>query len=488
VRRNEKYKMLNGVLKKWKGMPVELKASTAYTLCSILQRSLSFITLPLFTRLLTKGQYGQATVYSSWYSFLIIILTLQLPYGSFSKAMVKYRDRRDEYIASAEGICLFLMGGFLVIYFPFRRYFNAIFELPTFIMIIMAFEILCNTSIAFWRGKKRFEFRYKEVISVTLINSVLSVVMQIILVLSIADKGYAKIVGSAAVSIAIGGSFLIRSFVKGGSLYNKELWRYALGFNVPLLVYYISQMIFNTSDRIMISHLAGGDKAAVYGVAYNLALMLNFILTAINNSYIPWLYRKIEKGQQRNNRKIANYIAILISLMLLGIIWFSPEIIWVMAGEEYMDAIWIVPPIAVSVLLLFYAQLSINMEFYFEEKKKLVYASVGAALINVVLNYIFIPIWGYYVAGYTTLISYVVFAGANYFTAKKITKKEGISDDWINLGALLVILLLLMSIGLVGMLLYEHFIVRIVIAAVVFSVIVFNYKKIGDIIGILKSK
>ena len=49
-----------------KMLPVEVKASTAYTICSILQRSLSFITLPLFTRLLTTEEYGQSTVYNSW--------------------------------------------------------------------------------------------------------------------------------------------------------------------------------------------------------------------------------------------------------------------------------------------------------------------------------------------------------------------------------------------------------------------------------------
>ena len=63
------------MLKKWNEVPVAVKASTTYTVCSILQKCLSFVTLPLFTRLLTTEQYGQYTVYTSWSSIFTIFIT-----------------------------------------------------------------------------------------------------------------------------------------------------------------------------------------------------------------------------------------------------------------------------------------------------------------------------------------------------------------------------------------------------------------------------
>ena len=84
------------VIKKLRSVPLTVKVSVSYTICSILQRCLSFITLPLFTRLLTKEQYGQYTLYQSWMSILMIFTTLNLAYGSFSTAMVKFENRRDE--------------------------------------------------------------------------------------------------------------------------------------------------------------------------------------------------------------------------------------------------------------------------------------------------------------------------------------------------------------------------------------------------------
>lgn len=61
--------------KKFRQIPLTVKVSMSYAICSILQKCLSFITLPLFTRLLTTEQYGQYTIYSSWSGILMIFLT-----------------------------------------------------------------------------------------------------------------------------------------------------------------------------------------------------------------------------------------------------------------------------------------------------------------------------------------------------------------------------------------------------------------------------
>ena len=125
----------------------EVKASTAYTVCSIFQRCLSFITLPLFSRLLSTEQYGMVTVYNSWNGIMSIILTLNLAYGSFSTAMIKYDDDKNGYISAVEGICLVLSVVFLAVYLPFRNTFNMLFKLPTSMMLVMVADVICTTAI-----------------------------------------------------------------------------------------------------------------------------------------------------------------------------------------------------------------------------------------------------------------------------------------------------------------------------------------------------
>lgn len=463
---------MTSIKNKWINMPLTIKVSVAYAFCSILQKGISFITLPLFTRLLTTEQYGQLTIYQSWHGILSILITLNLAYGSFSTAMTKYEDDRDGYISAVEGMCLALSAVFLIVYLPFRNIWNQLFELPTTIMCIMVAETLCMTAVQLWSGKKRFEFRYKEVISITLLISILSPILAFFMIINTDEKGYARIIGYALVSIVIGGVIFAQGIYKGRKTIDKEYWKYGLGFNIPLLVYYLSQVIFNQSDRIMISHMIGKDKAAIYGVAYSLATMLTFVINAINNSYVPWFYGSIKNGRTKDNKAVSVGIVALMALLLSAVIWFAPEIIMVMAGSKYTDAIYVVPPVATSLLLLFYSQLFINVEFYYEEKKSLVYASVFAALANISLNWIFIKKYGFIAAAYTTLLSYLIFAIMNCLAMRKTLRKKELEDDAYEYKSLIALMTVFGISTIAGALLYNQLIVRMTVATLIVVIIV----------------
>lgn len=479
---------MNRLKEKWNRIPITVKVSIAYAVCSILQRCLSFITLPLFTRLLTTEQYGQYTIYQSWQGILSIFLTLNLAYGSFSTAMVKFEDDRDGYISSIEGICLMLSLVFLAIYLPFQALWNKLFELPTLFILIMVLALLVDTATQLWCGKMRFQFKYKAVVTLTLAISITSPVLAYILVVNSTEKGYARILGYAIITIIVGLFFYIFNIIRGKKFFNKAYWKYALRFNVPLIAYYLSQVVFNQSDRIMISHMVGTDKAAVYGVAYALATILTFVLNAINNSYVPWYYGKIKDGKQEENRTISTGIALLMAVLLSVVIWFAPEIIKVLASAQYMEAVYVVPPVAVSILLLLYSQFFINVEFYYEEKKSLVWASIGAALANLILNWIFIKWFGFIAAAYTTLVSYILFAFANYLAMRRVLKKKEMRDNAYNYRMLIIIFLAFCGMTALGTVLYNILIARIAFIVVLLVVMIIKRKVFIGFYKTIKNK
>ena len=186
---------------------------------------------------------------------------------------------------------------------------------------------------------------------------------------------------------------------------------------------------------------------------------------------------------------MANGISLLMAFLLLAVIALAPEIITIMAGSSYREAIWVVPPVAMSLLLLFYAQLFINVEFYYEEKTMLVWGSIGAAVLNVVLNWVLIPKFGFVAAGYTTLASYVVFAGWNYFNVKLIAKKKGINLDYFNSKALIGIFLIFAALSFLATALYELLLIRwCIIGAVLLALIIFHKKVIAFVKSVLVRK
>lgn len=447
---------------------VEVKASAAYTACNIIQKGFSFITMPLFTRLLTTAQYGQVTVYLSWETILSVFISLYLAYGSFNTAMIKFRDDREGYMAAVNGICTLDALLFLAVYYPLRNGWGRVFGLPPALIIVMAVSIVANNAMQCWFAKCRFEFRYWPVVTVTLLTTVLSLTLQIVLVNMADEKGYARIIGAAAITIVFGGSIYFYSCIHAGRMFRKRYWSYALGFNIPLIPYYLSQMVYTHSDRIMISHMLGSSQAAIYSVAYNLAMFLSFVLQAVNSSYMPWIYSRMGDGQEREkNKAVSAGIAAFMALLLLAVISFAPEIIGILATGAYAGAEFAVPPVAVTVLLMFYAQLFINIEFYFEEKKYLVYGTILSAVLNVCLNYLLLPLFGYVAAAYTTLLSYMVLAGIHFFLYRHTLQKHGMEDNLYEYPLLGKILAAFVLLAFLMMWLYRYMLVRIVLACAV---------------------
>ena len=476
------------VLKKYKKMSVEVKASTAYTVCSILVKCLSLITLPIFTRIMTTEEYGLSTVYASTAAIVVIFTSLRLPYGSLSTAMIKYKNDRIGYLSTVCSVSFI----FTIIYFLICVIFKDILvktlNIPFFLLIFMGIEMLFTSIREAWMGWQRFEYKYKNVVFVTLVTAFISVILSLIFVLNTEQKAIARIISNGVVGIVIGIVIFLALLKKGRKPFNGVYWRFALSFNIPLIPYYLSQVVFNQSDRLMIDSICGRSDAAVYGVAYSLATVLTFIVTSIHSSYTPWIFERIDKNDIGDNRKVSLILSSCIAFMLLGIIALTPEIVNVMAGERYISAIWVVPPISMSVLLLYYSDLFDCILFFYESKFELAFAAIISALINVVLNYIFIPKFGFIAAAYTTLISYLLLAFIDYLFMIRICKCHNLDKNIYNINGLIFIFLIFTCLGFMAMFLYNHPFIRYTIIITVFIFIFIFRSKIIRLFEIVKRK
>ena len=454
----------------------EVKASVAYTICGILTKCLSLITLPIFTRILSTDEYGLSTIYSSTAAILIIFTSLQLPYGTLSTAMIKYKEDRNGYLSSICAITTVLTAIYIVICVIFRNHFEKWLDLPLLLLVVMGIETLFSTANAAWMGQQRFEYQYKRVVAVTLGTSVAAVAFSLLVVYFSTEKGIARVISNAIVVSVVGFVIYVMIMVKGKKPFNKEYWRFALSFNIPLVPYYLSQVIFNQSDRLMINSYCGRGDAAIYGVAYSLATILTFVVTAIHSSYTPWIFERIDKNELTDNRRVSLILSAGRAFMLLGVIALAPEIIHIMAGEKYMDAVWVVPPVAMSILLLYYADLFDCLLFFYEAKSFLTLAAIFSAIINVILNAIFIPKFGFVAAAYTTLASYLILAILDYVYMRVICKKKNIDPDLYNIKGLALLVVILGFIGFLAMSLYNYPIIRYSIITVVF-IIMFIFRE-----------
>ena len=83
-------------INKYKGFPVQVKASFWFLVCSFLQRGVSFITTPIYSRLLSTAEYGQYSVFNSWLSIITLIVSLNLSWGVYTQGLVKFDEKTKQ--------------------------------------------------------------------------------------------------------------------------------------------------------------------------------------------------------------------------------------------------------------------------------------------------------------------------------------------------------------------------------------------------------
>lgn len=465
------------LLEKYKQLSVPLKASLWFIGCSIVQKGMAFFTTPIFTRLMTTEQYGQFTLYTSWFNIITIFITLNLQYGTFNTAQVKFADDRKAYTSSIQGLVSVISLIALVAFALFRNQLQNLLELPVLFLMLMLVHIWGQFAISLWMSGQRFDYGYKPMIALTLFQTAAGMGIGLLFVANSAERGYARILAAILVEVAFGLGLFIYNMLRGKKFFVKKYWKFALGFNIPLIPYYLSQVVFNQSDRIMISKLDGTDKAGIYGLAHNNAFLLSFVISAIRNAYTPKFYQCIKSNDGAAVKKDCSRLILLMACMLLLFIFVAPELLWIMGGEAYYGAIWIIPPLVAGILFEYFTDFSVNILFFFEKKWMLVLSTVGCGIINIALNYLGIKQFGYQATAYTTLIAYILFWLFLDGAARRICKANGMdADSFLCSKRQAMVGGAFLALAGVILLLYRNMVVRYSCVAVI-AIILFLFRK-----------
>lgn len=418
--------IIDKLVHKYENASAPAKSSMWYMLCSFAQKGISFITVPMFTRLLTEEQFGAISIFYSWETVLVVFCTLNLFSGVFNNGMIKYEEKRSQFLSSLQGLVTTITLCIVFVYLAFHTILNRLLEMNTLLIMAMFLEILMGAAFSFWSARERFEFRYKHMVSITLIASVLSPAIAVLTICLTPPEWniYGRILSSVCVYTIFYAVIYVQNFKKGKIFFDPKYWKYGLKFNIPLIPHYLSTLILNQSDRIMISKMVGMKAAGLYSLSHNLAMVLNILTTSINNAFAPWLYQKLKKKDYDNIAGISSALFLLVAMSLFFLMAFAPEIILIMGGATYSQAIYTIPPLTTSIYFMFMYQIFANIEFYFEENKFIMFASVTGAVLNMILNFFCINTFGYIAAGYTTLVCYIIFGLAHYRFMIKTLKKN----------------------------------------------------------------
>ena len=480
--------MARKLYNKYQNLNILVKATIWFTVAMVVQKSINFITMPIFTRIMSPSDYGLFTMYNSWLNIFLILTTLKLDASVFNKSMFKYEKERNGFVATIQLETTILAIIFIVLYLLFYNFFSGITELPLFLAILLFSQLIVQPAYNFWILRERYEYHYIKFLLVVLLTCFLNVAFGIGAVLIFSEnKGIARIISYVLINLIFGIVIYIYNMKKGIKEMKKEYAIYATKFNLPLLPHYISQYILDQLDRIMIQKIINTAAVAIYNSAYNISMVFKIFTDSLISAITPWYYEQLKNKKYEKISKLFNsiFFPCLIIIVLFSLL--APEIIKILLPVEYYNSIYIIPPVSMSILfLLMYSSYSL-IEFYFDANKFSMIASMIGALLNFILNYIFIKKYGYLAAGWTTMVCYLLFAIAHFYYSKHIffknTKKYLFDDKYIFKISLIIIIS-----SIVIIFTYKYLILRIILMIIMLLVLYINRKYFFNIFNKIVSK
>lgn len=397
-----------------------------YLIANVIGMAVSLVALPILTNLLSTAEMGIATSFITLKNIVTIILLLAM-YISIDKMYITIKDynERYKYLSSIYIFSSIVAVVIYLVYLVFQGLINKMLGFNTPMMTLMFVMCVlingCTLMVANWNfcNKAKYTFAYN------LLASPISQILSIVLVLILPSEKYlGRIIGVDFFNITIGVICGIIILQKGKATVKKEYVKEGLQISLPMIPHLLSQIFLSSCDLLMIKSISGESSAGIYSVAYTIANILYTISLQIFKPWSPWVYRRIENKETDSIKENSKLIMHIVWIFCIGIFTVAPELIKLFINAGYAEASVIVPPICLGIFFQMMYTFFYDIEYYHKKNKQIALFSVITAVINIVLNYVAIHIWGYQAAAYTTIISYMILCVLHYFGMKKVDKTQ----------------------------------------------------------------
>jgi len=207
--------------------------------------------------------------------------------------------------------------------------------------------------------------------------------------------------------------------------FDSKILRAALTFGFPLIFTSLAGMLLNMGDRYILKLLVDYREVGLYNLGYKIAGILNvFLIQSFSLALLPIAYKMYgQKGDKRYYSKMQTYFVFVLFWAGLGLAFFSKELIKLLALDpDYWTAYQVVPYI-IFAYIFSGAKYVVSLGLFLKRKTKYVaYNTIGAAVLNIGLNFLLIPKYKMMGAAIATIISFVALYIVTYLVANRFYK------------------------------------------------------------------
>ena len=424
---------------------------------------------------MSKADYGEFSNFASWLATLGIVTSAEL-YNTVSRAYYDYKEDFSGYASTVSILgCIFAAVLYIVFLLCGEFVFRIVTIPPKYVHLLFVI-LMCQCCKQVFMARERTLYRYKTVAAISFINLLIPTLTAITLVylLPEADRLASRLYGFYIPSAVVGlccGIVLICN----GRAFKLEYCRYALALSMPMLAHYLTAYLLTSTNMIVTKNVLGAEAAAVVSIANSTIHILTVFFQSVSGAFTTWMMDNLE---QNNRKKVAKdslvYVAVL-AVVSCGVIFLAPEVVRILGGKQYSDAIILIPGFVVAIFIQSTTTLFTIILTYDKNITKTAIWTGLIALVAIVLKLVILPQTGIMGLPYLNTLAFALLFVINYL----LLRKAGYADA-VCMKGILSITAVVICVMLAGLVLYSHSIVRygiIVLVACVALVVICKRKE-----------
>lgn len=408
----------------------ELTKDTAiYGISTMIGRFLNFILVPLYTNIFLPADYGIIQLIYAYMAILNIVFIYGLDSAYLKFASFKdVGDDKDNFSTPYVSI---LMTSLLFVFLIIMNIsaIGNILRVPSeyqYLIYFGAAILFLDANVVIPFLKLRLERRAKIFSLYRIINILVNILLNVYLII-ILKWGIEAILLSNLIASAVSLLLLLPTIIKNFRFkFHSVLFKRMLKFGLPFLPAGFAVMLVQVIDVPILEKLTDLQTVGIYKANYKLGI---FMMLYVNMFQFAWQPFFLQNAKEPNAKemfsKVLTYFTLAGSVMLVVVSLFISDIAQIriagfsIIGSEYWSGLHIVPIVLLAYLINgMYSVFSAGI--YIEEKSIYVPFITGAgAVVNIIVNFLLIPVLSLTGAALATFASYFVMALGYYFVTQK---------------------------------------------------------------------
>lgn len=404
-----------------------LNHSKNYISASFFLKGLALVSIPIITYLLSPQDYGKVGVFTSLTNIFVILLSL----NTFT-SIVRYYHEPDKKIFDFIWTLVLFLIPFLLIFIPtlfytlklsFLEYFNIGNDI--FLGSIIAATLFIFTRLYLSYLQTSQQSRVYNTVSIFRGFTLLILTLSLYYLLP-KDKYHGRIFAEVSVNLVLAIIILAILFKQSKIKFNGPLLKYSLTYSIPLIPHALSAVFLNSSDRIILNQLRGPEETGYYTFAYQIGLVLEIVILGTNKSWVPIFFNKLKEKKYLDIENLAIKYKKMIFFLSVFLILYAEDGVRFLANKSYHSSLDVIPIILVSYCFMFIYTIYGNYALFNKKTYLIAVNTIIAGAMNIILNYLFIPKYGYMAAGISTLFSFFILMLLHYLTVRYILSLKSI--------------------------------------------------------------